>query len=449
MSLHGKDVTDLPPNRRDVNTVFQSYALFDHLSIWDNVAFGLRRRRVGKAEMTRRVGEMLELVQLTGRDKDKPSALSGGQRQRVALARALVNRPSVLLLDEPLAALDLKLRKAMQVELKRIQREVGITFVFVTHDQDEALTMSDRIAVMSEGRVHQCGTPEDIYERPATRFVAEFIGTANLMSGTLRRHRHRHCPAACRCTPVPLDGCAIGDEVSIAVRPEKMWLSDLTPDMVQTDGILKATVYGGRHHDVPARNRARRGGFGARAEPPLGAHRGALGRRRARPHRLARQAQPRTADLNQEFLQCLTTSSSLGAGLAGLSAARDLVHGGADVLVLEARNRVGGRVEQVTLDDGRIVQLGGEVIGNAHTAYQQLVAELGLTLIPSYVAEPGELTYVLHEGTFVGDTPTWFSTDRPPQHATGRATSSPRSPPPSTPTTPGRTRTRSRSTTCR
>ncbi len=184
VSLHGKDVTDLPPNRRDVNTVFQSYALFDHLSVWENVAFGLRRRRVGKAEMTRRVGEMLELVQLTGRDKDKPSALSGGQRQRVALARALVNRPSVLLLDEPLAALDLKLRKAMQVELKRIQREVGITFVFVTHDQDEALTMSDRIAVMSEGRVHQCGTPEDIYERPATRFVAEFIGTANLMSGS-------------------------------------------------------------------------------------------------------------------------------------------------------------------------------------------------------------------------------------------------------------------------
>ena len=142
--LHGEDVTDLPPNRRDVNTVFQSYALFDHLSIWDNVAFGLRRRRVGKQEIRQRVGEMLELVQLTGRDKDMPRALSGGQRQRVALARALVNRPSVLLLDEPLAALDLKLRRAMQVELKRIQREVGITFVFVTHDQDEALTMSDR-----------------------------------------------------------------------------------------------------------------------------------------------------------------------------------------------------------------------------------------------------------------------------------------------------------------
>jgi spermidine/putrescine transport system ATP-binding protein len=242
--LHGKDVTYLPPNRRDVNTVFQSYALFDHLSIWENVAFGLRRRGVGKAEMTRRVGEMLELVQLTGRDKDKPNALSGGQRQRVALARALVNRPSVLLLDEPLAALDLKLRKAMQVELKRIQREVGITFVFVTHDQEEALTMSDRIAVMSEGRVHQCGTPEDIYERPATRFVAEFIGTANLMSGSYTGTGIALAGGVPLDTG-PLDGCSIGDEVSIAVRPEKMWLSDLTPDMVQTDGILKATVYGG------------------------------------------------------------------------------------------------------------------------------------------------------------------------------------------------------------
>ncbi len=244
VSLHGNDVTDLPPNRRDVNTVFQSYALFEHLSIWENVAFGLRRRKVAKSEMKRRVGEMLELVQLTGRDKDKPSALSGGQRQRVALARALVNRPSVLLLDEPLAALDLKLRKAMQVELKRIQREVGITFVFVTHDQEEALTMSDRIAVMSAGTVHQCGTPEDIYERPATRCVAEFIGTANLMSGTYAGSGIT-LPGGVDLPTGALDGCGVGDEVSVAVRPEKIWLSDLTPEMVQTDGILKATIYAG------------------------------------------------------------------------------------------------------------------------------------------------------------------------------------------------------------
>ena len=244
VSLHGRDVTDLPPNKRDVNTVFQSYALFEHLSIWDNVAFGLRRRKVGKAEMRSSVGEMLELVQLTGRDKDKPAALSGGQRQRVALARALVNRPAVLLLDEPLAALDLKLRKAMQVELKRIQREVGITFVFVTHDQDEALTMSDRMAVMCEGTVHQCGTPEDIYERPATRFVAEFIGTANLMSGVYGAEGLT-LPGGVVLPVGHLDGVPPGEALSIAVRPEKIWLSDIKPDMVQTDGILKATVYGG------------------------------------------------------------------------------------------------------------------------------------------------------------------------------------------------------------
>jgi spermidine/putrescine transport system ATP-binding protein len=244
VSLQGVDVTDLPPNRRDVNTVFQSYALFDHLSIWENVAFGLRRRHVGKAEMKRRVGEMLELVQLTGRDGDKPGALSGGQRQRVALARALVNRPAVLLLDEPLAALDLKLRKAMQVELKRIQREVGITFVFVTHDQEEALTMSDRIAVMSGGTVQQCGTPEDVYERPATRCVAEFIGTANLMTGTYAG-AGLTLPGGVALNTGRLDGCAVGDEVSVAVRPEKVWLSDLVPAMVQTEGILKATVYVG------------------------------------------------------------------------------------------------------------------------------------------------------------------------------------------------------------
>ena len=263
--------------------------------------------------MTRRVGEMLELVQLTGRDKDKPRTLSGGQRQRVALARALVNRPSVLLLDEPLAALDLKLRKAMQVELKRIQREVGITFVFVTHDQEEALTMSDRIAVMSEGGIHQCGTPEDIYERPATRFVAQFIGTANLMTGAYAGTGIT-LPGGVLLHTGPLDGCAIGDEVSIAVRPEKMWLSDLTPDMVQTDGIVKATVYAGATTTYVLEIAPGSGGFGARAEPSPGADGGALGRRRPRPHRLARQAQPRTAGLKQEFLQCLTTSSFSGPG---------------------------------------------------------------------------------------------------------------------------------------
>jgi spermidine/putrescine transport system ATP-binding protein len=183
--LRDRDVTDDPPDKRPVNMVFQQYALFPHLDVGGNIGFGLRRRNVASTEIARRVGEALELVRLPGYDRRKPSELSGGQQQRVALARALVNRPNVLLLDEPLGALDLKLRRQLQVELKRIQSEVGITFVYVTHDQEEALTMSDRIAVMHAGRVEQLGTPEELYERPATRFVADFIGTTNLLSGSV------------------------------------------------------------------------------------------------------------------------------------------------------------------------------------------------------------------------------------------------------------------------
>jgi spermidine/putrescine transport system ATP-binding protein len=185
IELQGEDVTWLPPYKRNVNTVFQNYALFPHLSIFDNVAFGLRRRRVADGEVKRRVGEMLELVELPGFEKRRPTQISGGQAQRVALARALINRPAVLLLDEPLGALDLKLRKQMQVELKRIQQEVGITFIYVTHDQEEAMTMSDRIAVMSRGRYEQLGDPESLYERPTTRFVAGFLGVSNLLPGRL------------------------------------------------------------------------------------------------------------------------------------------------------------------------------------------------------------------------------------------------------------------------
>ncbi|TMR23006.1 ABC transporter ATP-binding protein [Nonomuraea turkmeniaca] len=184
VKLHGQDVTNVPPNKRDVNMVFQSYALFPHMSVWDNVAFGLKQRKTPQDEIKRRVGEMLEIVDLTGREKRRPREMSGGQQQRVALARALVNRPRALLLDEPLGALDLKLRQAMQIELKRIQREVGITFVYVTHDQNEALTMSDRIAVMNDGLVEQLAGPREIYERPATAFVAGFIGTSNLLAGS-------------------------------------------------------------------------------------------------------------------------------------------------------------------------------------------------------------------------------------------------------------------------
>ena len=190
--LYGKDVVGVPPNHRDVNMVFQSYALFPHMSVFDNVAFGLRRKSVDRTETARRVNEMLELVQLEGKSDRRPRELSGGQQQRVALARALVNHPRALLLDEPLAALDLKLRQAMQLELKRIQREVGITFIFVTHDQNEALTMSDRLVVMNAGRIEQLGAPREVYERPRTRFVAGFIGTSNLITGTVRSMDARH-----------------------------------------------------------------------------------------------------------------------------------------------------------------------------------------------------------------------------------------------------------------
>ena len=188
--LYGVDVVGVPPNRRDVNMVFQSYALFPHMSVFDNVAFGLRRKSVDSAEVRRRVNEMLELVQLEGKSDRRPRELSGGQQQRVALARALVNKPRALLLDEPLAALDLKLRQQMQIELKRIQREVGITFIFVTHDQNEALTMSDRLVVMNAGRIEQLGSPREVYERPRTRFVAGFIGTSNLITGNVALRRH-------------------------------------------------------------------------------------------------------------------------------------------------------------------------------------------------------------------------------------------------------------------
>ncbi|WP_417561688.1 ABC transporter ATP-binding protein [Microbacterium sp.] len=183
--LDGKDVTMLPPHKRDVNTVFQSYALFPHMTVVDNVAFGLRRKGVGTAEARRRSNAMLELVGLDGFGTRRPHQLSGGQQQRVALARALVNEPKVLLLDEPMGALDAKIRKSMQIELKRIQQEVGITFLYVTHDQNEAMSMADRLAVMNGGRIEDIGEPQRVYDRPATQFVAEFLGSCNILPATL------------------------------------------------------------------------------------------------------------------------------------------------------------------------------------------------------------------------------------------------------------------------
>ena len=227
--LEGEDVSKVPPYKRNVNTVFQQYALFPHLTVAANVAFGLQAKKVAKAEITKRVAELLEVVRLADFGNRKPAQLSGGQQQRVALARALVNYPSALLLDEPLGALDLKLRQAMQLELKRIQREVGITFVFVTHDQEEALTMSDRIAVMSEGRVEQIGSPEEIYHQPTSEFVAGFIGMANLMPATVSAVTAGRATATLGDGTVvdaeAADGLAVGDPATFMVRPERMHLS--------------------------------------------------------------------------------------------------------------------------------------------------------------------------------------------------------------------------------
>jgi spermidine/putrescine transport system ATP-binding protein len=241
--LEGDPVEGVPPYERNVNTVFQSYALFEHLDVEGNVAFGLKRRGVSAGEISRRVAEALELVQLTGRERAKPGQLSGGQMQRVALARALVNRPAVLLLDEPLGALDLKLRKQMQVELKEIQREVGITFLYVTHDQEEALSMSDRIAVMNEGRVIQCGAPEEIYEHPREEFVAGFIGISNLIEGVAEEGDTVRIANGTKLNvPLPSD-CAAGDRVNLSVRPEKLAIDDLEEGMVSLEGTVQARVY--------------------------------------------------------------------------------------------------------------------------------------------------------------------------------------------------------------
>lgn len=240
--LRGQDVTNVPPNKRDVNMVFQSYALFPHMNVWDNVAFGLKQRSTPQDEIRRRVGEMLEIVDLTGREKRRPREMSGGQQQRVALARALVNRPRALLLDEPLGALDLKLRQAMQIELKRIQREVGITFVYVTHDQGEALTMSDRIAVMNDGEVEQLASPRDIYERPASAFVAGFIGTSNLLSGVADGGVME--VGGGRVLVSGREG-----EVTVTVRPEKITLTPDKPtgEVSVVPGTVTEVVYLGTY----------------------------------------------------------------------------------------------------------------------------------------------------------------------------------------------------------
>jgi putative spermidine/putrescine transport system ATP-binding protein len=221
--LHGTDVTTLPPFERDVNTVFQDYALFPHMTVGDNVAYGLVVRRVPAAERRRRVADALRQVRLEAYEGRRPSQLSGGQRQRVALARALINRPRVLLLDEPLGALDLKLREEMQIELKAIQQEVGITFIYVTHDQEEALTMSDRLAVFNGGRIEQVGSPADVYEHPATTFVAGFVGTSNLLTDAAAR-------------------AVIGRDGVFTVRPEKIRLADPATQPAEDEGSAPGKI---------------------------------------------------------------------------------------------------------------------------------------------------------------------------------------------------------------
>jgi len=227
--LEGADVSRVPPHKRNVNTVFQHYALFPHMSVWDNVAYGPRSMKKDKAEVKRRVDELLEIVRLTDFAKRRPGQLSGGQQQRVALARALVNYPSALLLDEPLGALDLKLRQIMQFELKRIQREVGITFIYVTHDQEEALTMSDRIAVMNAGNVEQIGTPTEIYDRPSTVFVASFIGQANLWPGRQERSDGGYADLSVLGTTLRAragdTAIETGGHATLMVRPERIRVS--------------------------------------------------------------------------------------------------------------------------------------------------------------------------------------------------------------------------------
>jgi spermidine/putrescine transport system ATP-binding protein len=256
--IEGRPMGHTPPFQRKVNTVFQSYALFQHMTVYQNVAFGLEMEGADKSEIEKRVKRALEMVQLTGMERRKPKQLSGGQQQRVAVARALVKVPDVLLLDEPLGALDLKLRKEMQLELKALQQQLGITFVYVTHDQEEAMTMSDRIAVMSKGKVQQLGTPVEIYERPANRFVADFIGESNFFEGKIKSLSAKE---ACVVVPelhaeligIPVsDGLVSGEDVTVSIRPEKVHIAEKGMSRNSFKGKVNNTVYIGTDTHVYA-----------------------------------------------------------------------------------------------------------------------------------------------------------------------------------------------------
>ncbi len=243
--LDGKEIGNLPPNKRPINTVFQRYALFPHLNIFDNIAFGLKLKKLPKDEIKRKVKKVLEMVDLEGFETRKVATLSGGQQQRIAIARALVNEPEILLLDEPLGALDLKMRKEMQLELKSMHERLGITFIYVTHDQEEALTMSDKIVVMSEGRMQQIGTPEDIYNEPKNAFVADFIGESNIFTGIMTdKLKVRFCGAEFAC----VDDVEHGRLVEIVVRPEDVEIT--TPEKGAIVGTVTSVVFKGVHYEI-------------------------------------------------------------------------------------------------------------------------------------------------------------------------------------------------------
>ena len=243
--LEGEDVDDKKPNERNVNTVFQNYALFPHMNVFDNIAFGLVEKKVKKDEIRRRVEEMIRLVQLDGMEKRMPSQMSGGQKQRVAIARALVNRPKVLLLDEPLGALDLRLRKDMQGELKALQRQLGITFIYVTHDQEEALTMSDRIAVMNRGRLEQVGTPEEVYNHPETKFVADFIGESNIIEGYVEDMTEDSIEVTMESgkAVIPETGYRMEEMVYLCIRPENLKISTEPKEGFRFRGQVREHIF--------------------------------------------------------------------------------------------------------------------------------------------------------------------------------------------------------------
>lgn len=244
--FNNEDISDLPPYKRAVNTVFQKYALFPHMNIFDNIAFGLKLKKMPKDEIKNKVSQMLKLVALEGFEKRSVDSLSGGQQQRVAIARTLVNQPEILLLDEPLGALDLKLRKEMQIELKKIQKEVGITFIFVTHDQEEALTMSDKIVVMNKGIIQQMGTPEDIYNEPANAFVADFIGESNIIDGImLEDFKVKFCDKIFECVD---KGFELNEPIDIVIRPEDIKMVSAEKGML--NGTVESSIFKGVHYEM-------------------------------------------------------------------------------------------------------------------------------------------------------------------------------------------------------